>query len=226
VTALTARRVRHGVGARVICQPDPPPGISARSSPPLFQRPSPSFLPLHFPARAPLRASVLNELHPPVRAPPASARRPVPTSIYAAASGKRLQHERRLLFARRPGSTFPSTVPTAGLALDGDADEGSGFSSSPATPPSSPVTESVTSPSISTMVAQAASGPLTGCLTTASSFADLHHGLVLYVGAGKEVEDRRRLRCDKANGENAACLARAPARGRRRGSLDQAHNSH
>ena len=36
MTALTTRRVRCGVGARSICQPNPLPGIKSRSSPHCF----------------------------------------------------------------------------------------------------------------------------------------------------------------------------------------------
>jgi hypothetical protein len=44
VTALTARRVRYGVGADLICQPGPSPGIKTHSSPAAF----PTTLPLSF----------------------------------------------------------------------------------------------------------------------------------------------------------------------------------
>src|SRR5436305_5548367 len=45
VTALTARRVRYGVGPDLICQPGPSPGIKTHSSPAAF----PSTLSLPFP---------------------------------------------------------------------------------------------------------------------------------------------------------------------------------
>src|SRR5277367_3790325 len=47
VTALTARRVRHGVGADFICQPSPSPGIKTHSSPAAFSN---NFLPPFFPS--------------------------------------------------------------------------------------------------------------------------------------------------------------------------------
>jgi hypothetical protein len=55
VTALTARRVRYGVGPDLICQPGPSPGIKAHSSPAAF--PTTLSLPfspwtLYLPARA------------------------------------------------------------------------------------------------------------------------------------------------------------------------------
>jgi hypothetical protein len=55
VTALTARRVRYGVGPDLICQPGPSPGIKTHSSPAAF--PSTLSLPfspwtLYLPARA------------------------------------------------------------------------------------------------------------------------------------------------------------------------------
>ena len=45
VTALTARRLRYGVGPDFICQPGPSPGIKTHSSPAAF----PSTLSLPFP---------------------------------------------------------------------------------------------------------------------------------------------------------------------------------
>jgi hypothetical protein len=65
VTALTARRVRHGVGPGLICQPGPEPGIKTHSFPAAFPTTLPPFCPLslftflHRPPRASDRA----ELH-------------------------------------------------------------------------------------------------------------------------------------------------------------------
>src|SRR2546423_9060905 len=51
VPALPARRVRHGVGADLICQPDPSPGIKTHPPPAAFSNnsPSPSLTFLHRP---------------------------------------------------------------------------------------------------------------------------------------------------------------------------------
>jgi hypothetical protein len=86
VTALTARRVRYGVGARSICQPDPLAGYKAVVPPPLFYQLSPSLSPSLF-ILAMSRASGLGRalLSPP--SPPLLQARG-PTERYDAASQK------------------------------------------------------------------------------------------------------------------------------------------
>src|SRR5256885_14469982 len=86
VTALTARRVRYGVGARSICQADPLAGYKAVVPPPLFHQLSPSLSPSLF-ILAMSRASGLGRapLSPPD--PPLLQARG-PTERYDAASQK------------------------------------------------------------------------------------------------------------------------------------------
>jgi hypothetical protein len=87
VTALTARRVRYGVGPDLICQSGPSPGIKTHSSPAAFPTtlslPFVPFPPLsHLPAPPP---SCLR----PRRAPPTPLPgRQFPQNRYDAASGK------------------------------------------------------------------------------------------------------------------------------------------
>src|SRR5277367_211092 len=71
VTALTARRVRYGVGPDLICQPGPSPGIKKHSSPAAFPTtlslpfvPFPSPTLLHCPL---MPQAAPNSTYPPAR---------------------------------------------------------------------------------------------------------------------------------------------------------------
>jgi hypothetical protein len=75
----------------------------------------------------------------------------------------------------------------------------------PSYPPQSLLNESTTPPLLTHRGRPRRVSTLTGRLTTASSFIGLHHGCCW---SGR-VLDGRLLRCDKANGENAASSARA-----------------
>jgi hypothetical protein len=75
VTAFTARCVRHGVGARLICQPDPRSGINTHPSPAAF--PTTLSLPFLFPSFTFLHRPP-SCLRPPQQTPLTSRRPPGP----------------------------------------------------------------------------------------------------------------------------------------------------
>jgi hypothetical protein len=99
VTALTTRRVRHGVGPDLICQPSPSPGIKTHSSPAAFPATlSLPFLPslftlLHSPTRSCLR---------PRRAPLTPCDPPPHTTDTTRPVGKMPQRDRLALIRSTP----------------------------------------------------------------------------------------------------------------------------
>jgi hypothetical protein len=109
VTGLTARHVRHGVGADLTCQPDPRLGIKAHSPPATF--PTDLSVPL------PPSFFFFTVLHRPPVVPQATAsstgslRAPgLHRTDTAQPVGKMPQHDHQLLFARRLSSIISSTV--------------------------------------------------------------------------------------------------------------------
>ena len=105
LTALTARRVRHGVEPDIICQPGTSLGIKTHSSPPLFQQLPSSLFPLTLRLPAP----------PPPPSPTEPIRRGQWEKCYSVIGW--------LLFARSLGSIVSSTVWPMRRPLHNDAGE-------------------------------------------------------------------------------------------------------
>src|SRR5277367_5794021 len=100
VTALTARRVRYGVGPDFICQPGPSPAIKTHSSPAAF----PTTLSLPFvPFLSLTPAYTAPSCLRPRRAPPTPLPGPwSPQNRYDAASGKNVAARRLALIRSTP----------------------------------------------------------------------------------------------------------------------------
>jgi hypothetical protein len=123
VTALTARRFRHGVGADLICQPSPFARYKDTLVPRRFSHSSlPAYFPfpLHLPAPPP-RASGCAELHLLPAGPPSPRRTDTTRPV-----GKNVAARRLALIRSTPRQHCLVDHPTRASTLDNDVDEAPG----------------------------------------------------------------------------------------------------
>ena len=124
VTALTARRVRYGVGPDLICQPGPSPGIKTHSSPAVFL--ITLSLPLvPFPSPSPAcTAPLVPQAAPSSTYSPARPPDPwSPQNGYDAASRKNVAARRLTLIRSTPRQHCLVDHLTHASTLDNNADE-------------------------------------------------------------------------------------------------------
>jgi hypothetical protein len=160
VTALTARRVRHGVGPDLICQPGPEPDMKTHSSPTTF--PTTLSLPfVPFPSSPSCTAPLVPQTVPSSTdslsgplVPVEPIRRSQWEKCRSATAGIRSTPRQQCLVNR----------PTCASTLDNDADEAPGDlvmrrpqMQDHCYPPSSLVHRSITPPHVSSVVGKAAS---------------------------------------------------------------------